>query len=37
VKDELAADETLEARSAQQREELLLERAIEESDFSHGA
>jgi hypothetical protein len=32
---ELAADEALEARPAQQREELLIERAIEGGYVSH--
>jgi hypothetical protein len=32
VQDELAADETLEARASQQRLQLLLERAVEGRD-----
>ena len=32
---ELAADEALEARPAKQREELLLERAVELSYLAH--
>jgi hypothetical protein len=32
---ELAADETLEARAAEQGEELLFERAVEGGELSH--
>jgi hypothetical protein len=34
--DELAAHETFEACAAEQREELLLEGAVEGSDVAHG-
>jgi hypothetical protein len=35
VQDELAADEALEARSAEQRVQLLLERAIQLTKLAH--
>ena len=37
VQDELAADEALEARAAEQRLELLLERAVERRDRAHSS
>jgi hypothetical protein len=35
VQDELAADEALEARSAEQRVQLLLERAVQLAELAH--
>src|SRR6266540_1561340 len=35
--DELAADEALEARAAQERVQLLVERAVERRDSAHSA
>ncbi len=35
VQDELPANEALEARPSQQREDLLLERAVQVGDLTH--